>query len=76
MKMTNQQADKLTSVLLNGKKYNMWVRQASFGLIDRDKIEYVNYDIPVPVPQETSAPTEEEKKAIREWKKNDNRVAG
>jgi hypothetical protein len=50
MKMTNQQADKLTSVLLNGKNYNMWVRQASFGLIDRDKIEYVNYDIPVPVP--------------------------
>jgi hypothetical protein len=44
----------------------MWVRQSSFELIDGDKIEYVNGDITVPVPQEAGAPTEEEKKAIRE----------
>jgi gag-polypeptide of LTR copia-type len=74
--MTNQSSDKLTSILLDGKNYNIWARQASFGLIGREKLEYVNGEIPMPVPNVAGAPTKEEKRAIREWRKNDNRVAG
>jgi gag-polypeptide of LTR copia-type len=74
--MTSSNSDKLTSILLDGKNYNIWARQASFGLIGREKLEYVNGEITVPVPRITGGPTDEEKKAIREWRKNDNRVAG
>jgi gag-polypeptide of LTR copia-type len=70
--MINQQADKLTSVLLDDKNYNMWVRKVFFELISRDKLEYVNGDITVLIPEEAGAPTEEEKKGIKEWKNNDN----
>jgi gag-polypeptide of LTR copia-type len=74
--MTSSNLDKLTSILIDGKNYNIWARQASFGLIGREKLEYVNGEIIVPVPRINGAPIDEEKKTIREWRKNDNRVAG
>jgi hypothetical protein len=46
----------------------MWVRQASFGLIGQDKIEYVNGDIPVPVPQETGAPPKRRRRPSKSGK--------
>jgi gag-polypeptide of LTR copia-type len=72
--MTNQSTDKLTSVLLDGKNYNMWVRQVSFGLFGIDKFEYVNGEFTMPVPSIIGEPTENEKKANMEWRKSDNRV--
>jgi hypothetical protein len=45
-------------------------------LIGRDKVEYVNGEISMPTPVAAGAPTEDEKKAIREWQKNDNQVVG
>jgi gag-polypeptide of LTR copia-type len=53
----------------------MWARQVSFELIGRDKLEYVNGEFTMPVPTIMGEPTEDEKKAIREWRKSDNRVA-
>jgi gag-polypeptide of LTR copia-type len=75
-KMSNQAIERLTSVLLDGKNYNMWARQVSFGLVGRDKLEYVNGEITKPVPRSVGALTEEENKALKDWKKNDNKVAG
>jgi gag-polypeptide of LTR copia-type len=74
--MTNKNSDRLTPILLDGKNYNVWAKQTSFGLIGREKLEYVNGEITMPVPKTTGDPTNDEKKAIREWKKNENRVAG
>jgi gag-polypeptide of LTR copia-type len=74
--MSNQTVERLTSVLLDGKNYNMWARQVSFGLIGRDKLEYVNGEITKPVPRSDGALTEEVNKALKEWKKNDHKVAG
>jgi hypothetical protein len=62
--MSNQTTDKLTSILLDGKNYN---RQTTFGLIVRDKIEYINGEITILVSVATGAPTEDEKKVITEW---------
>jgi hypothetical protein len=68
IKMTNQQANKLTSILLDGKNYNMWVRQASFGLIGRDKIMLIvtsQYQYPkrlVSQPKRRRRPSESEKR--------------
>jgi gag-polypeptide of LTR copia-type len=73
--MSTQTSDKLTSILLDGKNYNIWVRQATFGLIGRDKLEFVNGEATIPVPVTPENPIEDEKRAIREWRKNDNRVA-
>jgi hypothetical protein len=44
----------------------MWTRQVSFGLVDRDKLEYVNGKITKPTPRIVEALTEEENKALRE----------
>jgi hypothetical protein len=38
-KMSNQAIERLTSVLLDAKNYNIWARQVSFGLVSRDKLE-------------------------------------
>jgi macrodomain Ter protein organizer (MatP/YcbG family) len=73
--MSNQAIERLTSVLLDGKNYNMWARQVSFGLVGRDKLEYVNGEITKPVPKSAWALTEEENKALKDWKKNDNKVS-
>jgi gag-polypeptide of LTR copia-type len=48
--MSTQTSDKLTSILLDGKNYNIWVRQATFGLIGRDKLKFVNGEATIPVP--------------------------
>jgi gag-polypeptide of LTR copia-type len=74
--MSNQAIERLTSVLLDDKNYNMWARQVSFRLVDIDKLEYVNGEITKPVPRSAGALTEEENKALKDWKKNDNKVAG
>jgi gag-polypeptide of LTR copia-type len=74
--MSTQNTEKITSVMLNGKNFNMWARQATFGLVGRDRFEFVNGDITMPVPAVVGAPTVEEKVAIREWRKRDNQVAG
>jgi gag-polypeptide of LTR copia-type len=57
--MTN----KLTSIILDGKNYNVWAIQTSFGLIGREKLEYVNGEITMSVPKITGAPTDDEKKS-------------
>jgi hypothetical protein len=71
----SQPIEKLTSVMLTGKNYHMWTRQATFGLIGRDKIELVNDERPTPISKKkTGELTEEEKKALREWRRDDNKV--
>jgi gag-polypeptide of LTR copia-type len=60
--------------MLDGKNYHMWARQVTFGLIGRDKLEYVNGENLISVPKVSGDPTEEEKRAIKEWRKNDNRT--
>jgi hypothetical protein len=42
----------------------------------KKNIEYINGKIPMPILSITRAPTEEERRAIREWRKKGNRVAG
>jgi hypothetical protein len=42
LKMISQNSDKLTSILIGDKNYNIWARQASFGLIGQEQLEYVN----------------------------------
>jgi hypothetical protein len=44
----------------------MWARQVSFGLVDRDELEYVNGEITKLVPRSVRALTKEENKALRE----------
>jgi hypothetical protein len=68
----SRNTEKLTFVMLNGKNYHLWARQATFDLIGRDKLEHVNGENPIPVPKVSGDPTEEEKSAIKEWRKNDN----
>jgi gag-polypeptide of LTR copia-type len=74
--MSTQNTEKITSVMLNGKNFNMWARHATFGLVGRDRFEFVNGDIIMPVPAAAGGPTAEEKVAIREWRKRDNQVVG
>jgi hypothetical protein len=62
-------------VLLDDKNYNMWARQVSFGLIGRDKLEYINGEFTMLVPTIMGELTEDAKRAIKEWRKSDNRVA-
>jgi hypothetical protein len=70
----SQNIEKLTYVTLNNKNYHLWARQATFDLIGRDKLEHVNGENLIPIPKISSEPTEEKKRAIREWRKNDNRT--
>jgi gag-polypeptide of LTR copia-type len=72
----NPNTEKITSVMLNGKNFNMWARQATFGLVGRDRFEFVNGDITMSVPAATGSLTAEEKVTIREWRKRDNQVVG
>jgi hypothetical protein len=67
---------KFTLVMLNGENFNMWARQATFGLVGRDRFEFVNGDITMSVPAAAGGPTAEEKVTIREWRKRDNQVVG
>jgi hypothetical protein len=55
----SQNAEKLTSVMLNCKNYHMWARQATFELIGRDKLEHVDGENPISVPKVSGDPTEE-----------------
>jgi gag-polypeptide of LTR copia-type len=70
----SQLIEKLTSVMLTDKNYHLWARQATFGLIGRDKLELVNGERPNPIPKKIGEPIEEEKKALREWRRDDNKV--
>jgi gag-polypeptide of LTR copia-type len=45
----SQPIEKLTFVMLTGKNYHLWVRQATFRLIGRDKLELVNGERPAPI---------------------------
>jgi hypothetical protein len=64
--MSTQTSDKLTSILLDGKNYNICVRHAIFGLIGGDKLEFVNGETTIPVLVTLGEPTKDEKRAIRE----------
>lgn len=58
----SQYIKRLTSVLLNGKKYHLQARQVNFGLMGRDKFEHI---IGEKSKQKTKDPTQliaEEKK--------------
>jgi hypothetical protein len=57
----SQNIDKLTFVLLNGKNYYLWVRQATFGLIGRDRLKHVNGE--KTITQLSIPPTEPETKS-------------
>jgi hypothetical protein len=70
----SQNTEKLTYVMLNRKNYHMWAKQAIFDFIGQDKLEHVNDENPMLVPKISGEPTEEEKRAIREWRKNNNRT--
>jgi hypothetical protein len=66
--------EKLTSVMLDGKNYLLWVKQVTFGLIGRDELEHVTDENKIPVPVAIEAPTAEESKAIKQWRKDDTLV--
>jgi gag-polypeptide of LTR copia-type len=68
----SQNIEKLTSVLLNGKNYHLWIRQATFGLIGRDRLEHVNGE--KPMPQLSIPPLAPEMKAVKAWMKDDNQT--
>jgi gag-polypeptide of LTR copia-type len=70
-----QPSEKLTGIMLNGKNYHSWARQITFALTGRDKLEYVTREMPPPVPATAGAPTAEETKKLREWRKGDHLVA-
>jgi hypothetical protein len=53
-------------VLLDGKNYNILVKKVTFGIIDRDKVEFVNGEITIQVPTTVGEPIDDEKRAIRE----------
>jgi hypothetical protein len=53
----------------------VWVRQATFDLISRDKLDYVTDDMERPI-LEWAIPTVEEKKVIKQWDKDDTMVIG
>jgi hypothetical protein len=69
--MSTQNTERITSMRLNGKNFNMWARHATFGQVGRDIFVFVNGDITMPV---VGVPTVEEKVVIREWRKRDNQV--
>jgi gag-polypeptide of LTR copia-type len=50
LKMSTQNTERITSVMLNDKNFNMWAKQATLGLVGRDRFEFVNGDITMPVP--------------------------
>jgi gag-polypeptide of LTR copia-type len=50
-------SEKLIYVMLNGKNYHLWARQATFGLIGQDKLEHVNGENPIPVLKVSGDPT-------------------
>jgi hypothetical protein len=62
----SQTIEKLTYMLLTDKNYHILARQATFGLIDRNKLKYINDEKPILVPKKLDKPTEEEKKTLRE----------
>jgi hypothetical protein len=64
--MTSQTTDKLTLVLLDGKNYNICVIQATFGLIGRDKLEFVNGENTIPLSATVRERADDEKRDIRE----------
>jgi tetrahydromethanopterin S-methyltransferase subunit G len=64
--VTSQTTHKLSSVLLDGKNYNILVKKVTFGIIDRDKVEFVNGEITIQVPTTVGEPIDDEKRAIRE----------
>jgi hypothetical protein len=53
--MSTQNTERITSVMLNDKNFNMWARQATLGLVGRDRFEFVNGDITMPVPATADA---------------------
>jgi gag-polypeptide of LTR copia-type len=67
--------DKLTLVLLNDNNYQVWVRQATFGLINRDKFEHVTGDKKRLIPAGATA-TDAKKASIKKWDKDDTLVIG
>jgi gag-polypeptide of LTR copia-type len=67
--------EKLTGVMLNGKNYHSWARQITFALTVRDKVEYITGEMPISVPALAGAPTAEEQKKLRAWRKDDHLVA-
>jgi hypothetical protein len=54
--------EKLIGVMLNDKNYHSWVRQITFFLTDRDKIEYITGEMSILVPALTGAPIAEKQK--------------
>jgi hypothetical protein len=60
--------------MLTDKNYHLWARQATFRLIGRGKLELVNGERLAPIPKIPGEPTKEEKKALREWRRDDNKV--
>jgi hypothetical protein len=52
----------------------LWATQATFGLIGRDKLELVNDERPIPISKKPNEPREDEKKALREWRRDDKKV--
>jgi TRAP-type mannitol/chloroaromatic compound transport system permease small subunit len=69
--MSTQNTERITSVRLNGKNFNMWARHATFGQVGRDIFVFMNGDITMLF---AGVPTAEENVLIREWRKRDNQV--
>jgi hypothetical protein len=52
--------------MLTDKNYHMWARQATFGLIARDKLELVNGERPVPIPKKKQKSQQKRRRKLRE----------
>jgi hypothetical protein len=61
-------------VILTSKNYHLWTRQATFELIGHDKLELINGERPAPISKKIGEPTEEEKKSLGQWQRDDNNV--
>ena len=60
--------------LLNANNWLAWKRRIMAVLRDRNLDEYVTGDIKCPVPTHPSAPTQNERDAIKAWKQKDQRA--
>jgi hypothetical protein len=68
----SQQNEKITHIMLNGANYLPWMHAAaSIGLARRSKLEYVSGELSKPVPVNPNFPTQQEKKALKEWRAHD-----
>ena len=67
-------SSKLTNALLNGKNYLTWAKAAARALSGREMREYITGDNKVPEVANPLSLTEAEKKAMRKWRTQNDKI--